>query len=362
MLYRYRNPFPLHSLLPEAADAEYFDGEIDSLVDYVFDTLGEHGIDLTRINNLTMHRDPNRITYKSSRHGAGPPLKIPQEQRKEIIELCKDQSLTYKDIAGRFGVSSGYVSDLCRKEGIYRPRGGYSKRKKVAKRKPKVLPKATARGVRKRGKLTRQQRQEILELCNDKNLTRKMVADRYGVTPGYVSNLCVRAGQTRPRGGAHTGILVDHKPLSKHDRKSVLEHCQDGDLSYSDLATIFDVSEAEAYRMCREAGYTRARGSRRGFRPNPTEELTNNDKTVLFTIWWLRRDLKYAYYPEIKQLTQKTMSAFELSRSLRKLQDHGYIDSRNGYILYDAGQEVAWEMVQQAQEYGKLPPRLRYGD
>lgn len=100
----------------------------------------------------------------------------------------------------------------------------------------------------------------------------------------------------------------------------------------------------------------------RRHRRNP-QEITPEDKQVLFTIWWLRRDLNHAYYDDIKQLTQKIMTPFELGKSLRRLQDCGYIDSSGGeYTFYSPGQDIAWEMVEQAKNYGKLPPRLRYSD
>ena len=97
-------------------------------------------------------------------------------------------------------------------------------------------------------------------------------------------------------------------------------------------------------------------------RGNPMPELSLNEKQILFTIWWLRRDLGGAYIDDLRQLTSKIMSRHELSRGLRRLQDQGYIDSRNGYILYDAGKQVAWEMVKEAERFGRLPPRLKYSD
>ena len=90
--------------------------------------------------------------------------------------------------------------------------------------------------------------------------------------------------------------------------------------------------------------------------------LTPDEEIVIFTIWWLRRDLNHAYFPELEQLTSKTMDSFTLGKTLRRLQDKGYIDSSNGYTFWPAGQDAAWRLVQKAQEYGQLPPRLRYAD
>lgn len=93
------------------------------------------------------------------------------------------------------------------------------------------------------------------------------------------------------------------------------------------------------------------------FRKNP--DLTPNQKQIIFSIWWIRRDLQHAYYVDIQQITQKIMTTQELNRNLGRLQDMGYIDSRRGeYVLYNNGKEVAWEMLRESQNYGQAPPRL----
>lgn len=89
--------------------------------------------------------------------------------------------------------------------------------------------------------------------------------------------------------------------------------------------------------------------------------LSTDEELIIFTIWWLRRDLGHAYFSELKQLTSKTMDTFKLGKVLRRLQDCAYIDSRaEGYTLYETGKEIAWKLVNKARQSGNLPPRLTY--
>lgn len=84
--------------------------------------------------------------------------------------------------------------------------------------------------------------------------------------------------------------------------------------------------------------------------------LDLNHKIAIFTIWWLRKDRGHAYFAEIAKLMQKVSDRWETGKILRRLQDQGYIDSRStGYMLYDSGLEMAWEMAKESQNYRGLP-------
>jgi hypothetical protein len=51
--------------------------------------------------------------------------KLSKEQEQEIVELCKDESLSYKSIADTYKVSDVKVSKIARDNGIHRsPRAG----------------------------------------------------------------------------------------------------------------------------------------------------------------------------------------------------------------------------------------------
>lgn len=117
------------------------------------------------------------------RNPRGRPSRFTPEQKAEIIELCKDKTLRLSDIARRFGVTLGHISNFCRKAGVSRYGRGRI---------------GDARSDRK---LNYQQIQEIKELCKDSNLSYAAIGSRYGVTGANISYICRKAGIKRYKRG-----------------------------------------------------------------------------------------------------------------------------------------------------------------
>lgn len=73
-------------------------------------------------------------------------------------------------------------------------------------------------------------------------------------------------------------------------------------------------------------------------RRNPLEEPDAVGVRILMAIWWFRNHKGSAWWDDIRVGLEDEIPVEDLRRSIRWLQDRGYIDSRpEGYWLYDVG-------------------------
>jgi len=81
-------------------------------------------------------------------------------------------------------------------------------------------------------------------------------------------------------------------------------------------------------------------------RRNPVEEPNAVAIRILLAIWYIRNEKKYAYWSDIEDTLADHIPIDDLRRSIRWLQDRGFIDSRpEGYWLYPNGFWVVSEIL-----------------
>lgn len=81
-------------------------------------------------------------------------------------------------------------------------------------------------------------------------------------------------------------------------------------------------------------------------RRNPVEDPDAVAIRILLAIWYIRNAKKYAYWGDIEDALADHIPIDDLRRSIRWLQDRGYIDSRpEGYWLYPNGFWVVSEIL-----------------
>lgn len=90
-------------------------------------------------------------------------------------------------------------------------------------------------------------------------------------------------------------------------------------------------------------------------RQNPLEEPDPVGVRILMAIWWFRNHKGSAWWDDIWMGLEDEISVEDLRRSIRWLQDRGYIDSRpEGYWLYPVGFQVVSSILR------KKKPKQHY--
>lgn len=98
------------------------------------------------------------------------PLKLTDQQVDDLRRQVAESKRPFKDIAEEFGTTSQYVGYLCSGQG----RGG---------------PAIDTHHRPRRGKLSQQEAEEVVRLLQERELTYKVIAERFKVSAGNIANL-----------------------------------------------------------------------------------------------------------------------------------------------------------------------------